>query len=501
MSLCAMTETAPAPVIAPHVPVWPRTWETRTELMPHQETGVEKLAMSRVFALFMEMGTGKSRTAIELAHRRARKISRIIWYCPVSLKATIRHEILKHTDCSAADIYVCDDKTTEDTVPKDRLWHIVGIESMSSSPRIIHSVAGLMDSATMVIVDESTFIKGYASLRSQRITKLSEIAKYRAILTGTPITQGYVDLFSQMNFLSPLILGFKSFFAFAARHITYSERFKDQIVSYSGVKELTTKIEPYVYQVTKAQCLTLPKKLHEDFVCSLSDEQSERYEQAKLDFVDDVLRYESGDGLVGGHAIFRLFGRLQMICCGFDAKMEAGESLENSRIPLLQSVVGSLPDQHLVIWAKYHRSIDDIALALADDGRDIVRYDGRLLETVRERNLNFWRENGGILVATQSLGGHGLDLTKAHTSIFYSSSFKFSERLQAEDRFHRIGQTSPVTYLSLWADSGIDHRIQKALLTKGNALKTLRNEIEVIASAKLTKKEAQDRLTSLIKDL
>ena len=59
---------------------------------------------SRVGALFMEMGTGKSRTAVELAKLRAGKINRVVWLCPVSLKTTVKHEILKHTDCGTSDI-------------------------------------------------------------------------------------------------------------------------------------------------------------------------------------------------------------------------------------------------------------------------------------------------------------------------------------------------------------------------------------------------------------
>jgi len=86
-----------------------RPFETTTSLLPHQVAAVDKIRPTRVGGLFMDMGTGKSRTAIELAKIRARKIDKVIWFCPVSLKDTVKHEIVKHTNCR--DIYVFDDKT------------------------------------------------------------------------------------------------------------------------------------------------------------------------------------------------------------------------------------------------------------------------------------------------------------------------------------------------------------------------------------------------------
>jgi len=178
----------------------------RTELMPHQATAVVKVLHSRIGALFMEMGTGKSRTAIELVARRLPRIDRVIWFCPVSLKETVRQEILKHTDCAPADIHVFSDRTNERNVPP-ALWHIVGIESMSLSDRVTLAVNKLITSRTFVILDESSYIKGHRAKRTMRITELSKRARYRLILTGTPLSQGVVDLFAQMRFLSPKILG------------------------------------------------------------------------------------------------------------------------------------------------------------------------------------------------------------------------------------------------------------------------------------------------------
>src|SRR5579864_4584553 len=100
---------------------------TVTALLPHQVQAVEKMVPTRIGALFMEMGVGKSRTAIELALSRKERIDTVLWFCPVSLKETIRREILKHTDCTEQDINVFSERTNERNIPSV-FWHIIGIE-------------------------------------------------------------------------------------------------------------------------------------------------------------------------------------------------------------------------------------------------------------------------------------------------------------------------------------------------------------------------------------
>ena len=201
----------------------------KTNLLPHQVNAINKVLPTRIGALFMDMGTGKSRSAIELAYRRAERIDKVIWFCPVSLKETVRQEILKHTGCTPADICVFNGKTAEHNLPKT-LWYVVGIESMSSSTRVVLAVRKLITTRTMAILDESSYIKGHNSMRTLRITELCKPARYRLILTGTPLSQGVVDLFAQMRFLSPKILGYESFYSFAANHLEYSEKFPGMIV-------------------------------------------------------------------------------------------------------------------------------------------------------------------------------------------------------------------------------------------------------------------------------
>lgn len=463
--------------------------ETRTALIPHQRPAVAKMLPTRVGALFMDMGTGKTRVTIELIRLRWSKIDRVVWFCPVSLKATIRREILKHTDAAEADICVFDDRITQRTLP-DAWWYIVGIESMSSSARVICAAFGLVTRDSFVVVDESTYIKGHRAKRTERITRLAEDCRYRLILTGTPFTQGAVDLYSQMRFLSPKILGYSSWYSFARHHIQWSERYRGKIERTLNTEWLAAKIKPYVYQVTKDECLSLPKKLYKEFRCSMTHEQDEAYLQAKEDFATEVMEWEHehpNAKMMSSIPIFRLFSRLQSIACGWDGLGQDAVKLDHKRLDLLMHVLRSLPDERVVIWAKYRKCTEEIVDALrAEFGHgSVAEYHGDVRD--RESELTRWREGGRFLVARQSVGAYGLDLTASRYAVFYAHGFKYAERIQAEDRQHRFGQDRSVTYVDLWAECKIEARVQDAIHSKGDALARFRREVEAVKGSRKDK--------------
>ena len=143
-------------------------WELTTEPYAHQRAAVEKLSRLNVGALFMDMGTGKTRTAIELVWLRRKLISKCVWCCPVSLKETVKREILRHTSCRDEDIHVFGSKTRETNIPRVG-WHIVGLESLGRSARVFSALGRLIDGGTFLIVDESSYIqKNQASYQAGR---------------------------------------------------------------------------------------------------------------------------------------------------------------------------------------------------------------------------------------------------------------------------------------------------------------------------------------------
>jgi hypothetical protein len=463
-----------------------------TRLYSHQQRAVDKLRDLRVGALFMAMGTGKTRTAIELVHRRRQRIRNVVWFCPVSLKETIAYEIDKHTDTPPNQIYIFDDTTTMRTLPR-AFWYIVGLESISGSDRVTLTAHNLIDADSFVIVDESSYIKGHNSLRTQRVTRMGHKARYRLILTGTPVSQGVVDLFAQMRFLDPAILGYNSFYSFEANHLEYSEKYPGLVVRSHNEAWLAAKMQPYVYQVTKEECLDLPDKLFDTRYYRMTSEQRDLYEQAKYDIL-----FSLPDEDIDSYVIFQLFTALQQIVSGFWQQGETLWEVPHYRLEHLVQALEDLPDgKKVVIWCKYRYSVRAIADRLREDyGEDAVAlFYGDLNEHARNQELARWRAEARFLVATMATGGYGLDLTAAHYSIFYENDFKYSLRLQSEDRIHRIGQDKHPTYIDLVCRQSIDERIQDALATKGNAADAFRREVERVKDAG---REALERMVKAL---
>jgi SNF2 family DNA or RNA helicase len=455
----------------------------RTELMPHQMRAVEKVLPARVGALFMEMGTGKSRTAIELVLRRAElgRVSNAVWFCPVSLRDTVRQEIVKHTCCRARDIDVFDDNTADDNLP-DCFWHVVGIESMSQSGRLKMAAAALMKRATFAIVDESSYIKGHRSARTCWITRICEPCRYRLILTGTPLTQGVVDLYAQMRFLSPEILGYQSFYSFARNHLEYSDKFPGMIVRAHNTKWLAAKMQPYVYQISKSECLDLPNKLYESRWFSMTGEQRSLYDRAKEEI---LLGLEDWDDFTST-TIFKLFTALQQIACGYWREQVRGESgctvmhtAAHDRLQTLAEVVERIAaNEKIIVWVKDRHSLAAIVEHLGRE--NCAQFHGGVSQKRRIAELEEFRGGRRFLVATPSSAGHGLTLNEACHVVFYNEGFKYSERLQAEDRCHRIGQARPVTYITIACRDSIDERIRDTLDRKGNVLQSFKAEIDKV---------------------
>ena len=454
----------------------------RTSLFEWQRPAVDKLLPTRVGGLFMDMGTGKTRTAIELLARRAGRYDRVVWFCPVSLKETTRFELAKHTDLAESDICVFDEHTTQHNLPAAQVY-VIGLESLGQSDRVTLAANALITDQSYVIVDESSYIKGHTAKRTQRLTTMAERARYRLILTGTPLSQGVVDLFAQMRFLSPAILGYHSFYSFAANHLEYSDKYPGKIVRAHNTEHLAVKIQPYVYQVTKGECLILPDKLFDVAYYWLTEEQQGAYWQAKEEFLPLV----EDNPFLASYALFQLFTALQEIVSGFWQRKGDLIVFPHHRLELLADRLAAIPEAaKVIIWCKFQYSVRQIVtmLTAAHGAGAVAQLHGGIAERDRNAEIARWRRDGRYLVATQAAGGHGLTLTEAHHAVFYENGFKYAERVQAEDRIHRIGQGDTCTYVDIVAVKTIDTRIQKALSDKADVVTAFRREVQMVRDRK-----------------
>ncbi|MCF8009545.1 MAG: DEAD/DEAH box helicase [Halanaerobiales bacterium] len=447
-----------------------------TEKMEHQKKAYNKLSKIKVGACLMEMGTGKTRVALELAIDRikANKVDCILWLCPVSVKKTIENEINKHIDKCSYELVQPD---------KIRNWqahiYICGIESVSQSDRINFKLYNLINRRNcFLIVDESSLIKNYEAKRTKRILKYGEQCEYKLILNGTPITNTEQDLYSQWKLLDWRILGYRSFWSFAANHLEYSEKYPGMIVRAHNTDYLSRKIAPYSYQVTKKECMDLPEKNYSSRWVDMTWEQRDIYHYT----MDEILMNITVEEFES-YTLFQLFTALQKVISGItmNNKFIFNEPQNNPRIKTLLEIISELPDdKKVIIWCKYQHEIKNIIKVLSNKYGDklVSEYWGELTEQKRNIELDKFKNNTKFLIANKSVGAFGLNLQYCNYCIYYSNDFNWATRKQSEDRIHRAGQKNNVHIIDIITRNSIDERIQESLSKKENLVNCFKNKLD-----------------------
>ena len=328
-----------------------------------------------------------------------------------------------------------------------------------------------MKNNALMCVDESTTIKNHSAARTKNIIKIAELAKYRRIMTGSPVTKSPLDLFSQVQFLDPWLLDQQSYYSFRARYAVVVQRNVgthsfQHIVRYQRLDELQAKLQNFSTRVLKNDCLDLPEKVYTKRAVSLTAEQVKAYTEMKK---AAITFFE--ENVMTAASVLTQMIRLHQIICGH-VKTDDGEikSIKSNRIKELLEVLEET-DGKVIIWAVYRYDIQEIEKTLGEKyGKETVAtYYGDTKDSIRQSIVDRFMDPGDSLrffVGNPKTGGYGLTLTSSHTVVYYSNDYSLEVRLQSEDRAHRIGQTSKVTYVDLMAEHTIDEKIVKALNNK-----------------------------------
>lgn len=434
--------------------------ELKNSLLPHQQAAVDKLIKFKVGALFMEQGTGKTITTLEIARIRleSRKIDSVIWLCPCSAKGNIKREIIKH----------CPDEILN-------VFTICGIETLSSSIRAVSYLLNLSSNKRcFLIVDESLLIKNPRAYRTENILKIGKKCVYRMILNGTPVSRNEADLFSQFFLLDWRILGYKSYWSFAANHLEYDEYGKLRNVL--NAERMAEKIAPYTYQVKKDDCIKLPSKNYSTYHFYLTDEQEKEYSRVAEILIMQVSEWRSD-------TVYRLFSGLQAVISGkkliFNEKRTHFDTVEMFKNPIdnprFERLMDILPEgEKAIVFCRYESEIKQ----LCDILPDAVRFDGEISLKNREKALKEFSEEKKYLIANRNCAGYSLNLQFCHNIIYMSNDWDLGTRLQSEDRVHRIGQEKEVEIIDLCAANTIDEQILKCLWRKEGLLDSIKREVD-----------------------
>ena len=375
-------------------------------LSADQKKAVAKLEKLRVGALFMEPGTGKTRTALELI--KSSKADFVLFLVPFQTKQNLLKEITKWGGL-------------------DQPYEIAGIQSISASNRLYsHLVNKLMHSKKpFIIVDESLLIKNIAAIRTERIIALGKLSYYRLILNGTPISKNILDLWSQMEFLSPKILNM-SFEVFKNKFLEFTTYYdqnteREHIIATHNIDYLYSLIEPYVFEAKLK--LDINKNEHE-INYFIADKES--YERARFELKRNIFNMDGISFLAVAQ------------------KMQQSYSLDPNHIKILQTLINKIKGK-IIIFVKYIRTQEELSERFPQ-----------------------------CLVLTYGKGSLGLNLQEYTNIIFYDKTWDYAKLEQAKRRIFRFGQKQNVNYYIMTGDVGLENLINKNVRKKNNLLNTFK---------------------------
>ena len=448
---------------------------------------------------------GKTFTTINIAAARylAGQINALVVICPTPLKEVWRAEVERWCPIPYK-VLVMQPGTVFQTENYYKLYEegdepllrvvVAGIEAMSQGnafPRLSGWMA--VQRYTMAVVDESSRIKNPKAARTKRIITLGVEARYRMILTGTSITQGIHDLYSQMTFLDPAILGLKSFYAFRNKYCIMGGFEGKKIMGYQQTDDLMQRVAPYVSVLKKKDALDLPDKMYERMAVEVSPQQ-----RALIRELKQLHEAEHKGNTLTADTMLERLTRFQQIIGGHFPYREDGETAYQvqrlDQIPKLDALVELLEedvpdDVSVIIWARFRPEIGLIVDHLRSryGESSTVEFHGGISTADRQAAVNtFQARQARFIVSNQQTGGMGITLTAATLVVYYSNSFSMEERVQSEDRAHRIGQTNKVTYIDIEAEHPYDKMILKAVTTKRNLRDFVDEQLEQFKMLDLT---------------
>jgi SNF2 family DNA or RNA helicase len=378
-------------------------------LLDNQIIAIEKIQKYKVGALFMEMGTGKTRTAYELI--KSVECDGLVWLTPFQNKSNIGAEIEKWGGLANV--------------------HIIGIETLSSSNRVYLEVTKLLTEGNyFLVVDESLKIKNFEAIRTKRIIELGKLCDYKLILNGTPLTRNLLDVWSQFEFLSPKILNmglseFKNTFCeytTITKRIGYMEFTKEFISKYHNVEHLYSMISHYVYECDLSLSV---KQKYEDESYELSEEEMERYKFIKEKYLNnEKLQF------LNNNIFLELTQKMQHDYCLSEGKFE-----------LLEKILSKVDKSKVLIYTKYIASREEI----------------------NKRYPN-------IKVLSYGMHSFGLNLQDYNTTIYFDKTFDYSQMIQSRFRTYRTGQELDCTYYSMTGNVGLEKMINENINKKQSLL-------------------------------
>lgn len=441
--------------------------------------------------LAYDMGTGKSRVAIQLIENFALK--KVLILCPKSVMDVWPEQFQKH---GLKIKYEYDNNTAN---ANRGFISVLKLGSIKYRAGILQSRVAAINRQTivvlnydaawrtwmreeildvnwdLVILDEAHRAKSPNSNISKFCAELGSRIPARLAMTGTPLPHSPLDAFALYRFLDPGIFGL-SHYRFKEEYAVLGGFEQKQVVAFRNLDELHDKMYSIAIRVTKEECLDLPELIHERLACSLKEKTRKIYDKIENDFYSEL-----EDGEVTAANVLVKILRLQQITSGHVTDDEGKQLwIDDSKEKLLEDFLSDLPkDEPVVVFCRFRNDLDAVhrvvnRICYVPIGRFTGLYDqtvpvarmhhGSLELSGRVNQLKAWQEGEGHILAVQiQSGGVGIDLTRAAYAIYYSVGYSLADYLQSVSRLHRPGQKRKVSCYHLVASNTIDEKVYKAL--------------------------------------
>lgn len=434
------------------------------------------------FGELFEMGCGKTLTTIAVAGAlyNLGKIDRVLVVAPTSVCSVWPHDLNQFATFPwEARVLLGDKKKRLKALNELENWPFkalrIAVINYESTHRegIFEALAAYKPD--LIVCDESQRIKNPGAAQSKALHKLGDAAPFRMILSGTPVQNNAVDLYSQYRFLDPAVYG-ANFYAFKNRYCIMGGYGQHQIVGYRNMDELVEKEHSVAYRVTKEECLDLPQQTFINRYVQFTDAEQAIYEQLRK---SSFLELETGEN-VTATTILTMYLRLMQLTGGFLTADESTrpKQVNTAKLDALADIVDDYvvdAGKKLVIFARFRAEIAAIENLLRLRKIQYGSIYGDVPMEERGKIVEDFQTNPDtkVFVAQIQTAGLGITLHAASTAVFYSYDYNYANYAQALARIHRIGQRLPVTYIHLVVDGSIDEKILAALENKEDMAKTV----------------------------
>ena len=382
----------------------------------NQLEAFDKFKKLKVGALFMKMGTGKTRIAIELIDYN--KCDLLVYVAPFSTLKNIENEFIKWNL-----------KTP---------YKLIGYETISSSDRqYLELLNQLKNKKVFIVADESIFIKNEETKRFKRLLEIRKHCEYALILNGTPLTKNEWDLYNQMEFLSPLILKMnrEQFLNTFFKKITYRKKGHKENTFYKFSKvnaELLYKmVEPYIFK-----CDLEFNKSEENDYHYVNYENEDDYYIEKEKKLNEYIENRKSETIVN------MLTQLNVIASNYEAKND--------------ELIDYIKNKQIIVFCGFIKEIEYISSKI--DCYVIIG-------NTKKRNeiIESFKNDTKPLLMTYGVGSYSLNLQFCNEIVYSSINFDYAKLEQSKYRIKRIGQEQDIKYTYFLTNLGITKLILENL--------------------------------------